>query len=115
MEWYVRGSVHPNLWPPNFETGLPKRLGYNAQNRTAADSFGRTYIATHEFDRQFYTDAYFTPEQRAEIIVYDQADLARFDRDPTVRRIYDNGGFEAWYVVPEAAGPATSNATLPSS
>ena len=98
MEWYVRGSVHPDLWPPNIETGLPKGLGYNDTQRTAAAIYGQTYLVTQDFDREYYTDSYFTADQQRELLVYDQEDIYRMNRDPTVVRLYDNGGFEAWYV-----------------
>jgi len=98
MEWYVRGSVHPDLWPPNFVTGLPDGLGYDATNTTAASIYGQTYLVTQDFDREFYTDPYFTRDQQRELLVYDRADIDRMNRDPTVVRLYDNGGFEAWYV-----------------
>ncbi|QSG11334.1 putative membrane protein [Halapricum desulfuricans] len=98
MEWYVRGSVDPNLWPPNFVGGLQKGLGYNGSDTTVGDRFGETYLATHAFDRTFYTDSYFSSAQRDALIPYEQSDLDRLNADPTALRIYDNGGFEVWYV-----------------
>ena len=100
MEWYVRGSVDPNLWPPNYQTGLPRGFGYDAVNTTVGTRYNETYIATHRFDRVFYTDAYFTPAQRETLIPYRQSDLRWLNADPTVARVYDNGGYELWYVPP---------------
>ena len=101
MEWYVRGSVDPNLWPPNYNTDLPRGFGYDAVNTTIGARFDETYIATHRFDRVFYTDSYFTPAQRETLIPYSRSDLRWLNADPTAVRVYDNGGYELWYVPDE--------------
>ena len=98
MEWYVRGSVDPNLWPPNYQTGLARGFGYDAVNSTVGAAYNETYIATHRFDQVFYTDSYFTPAQRATLIPYQQSDLERLNADSTAARVYDNGGYRLWYV-----------------
>jgi hypothetical protein len=98
MEWYVRGSVDPNLWPPNYRSDLPRSFGYDPVNTTLGTRYNETYVATHAFDRTFYTDSYFTPAQRAELIPYQAWAIDRLNADPTAARIYDNGGFEMWYV-----------------
>ena len=98
MEWYVRGSLDPEIWPPDFQTTLQRGFGYDRVNTTARQIYGRSYLVTQDFDREFYTDSYFTTEQRRELIPYEPEDIHRLNRDPTVARIYDNGGFEAWYV-----------------
>jgi len=98
MEWYVRGSTSPLLWPPNLETSLQRNFGYDERNTTARRIYGRSYLAVHTFDREFYTDSYFTAAQRRELIPYRAEDVSRLNRDPTTNRIYDNGGFETYYV-----------------
>ncbi|MEF8885992.1 MAG: hypothetical protein V5A44_12845, partial [Haloarculaceae archaeon] len=98
MEWYVRGSTSPDLWPPTLETSLRRNLGYDETNTTARRIYGWSYLVTQDFDREFYTDSYFTTEQRRELVPYRPEDVARLNRDPTAARVYDNGGFEAYYV-----------------
>ena len=101
MEWYVRGSVDPNLWPPNYQPGLPRGFGYDAVNSTVGTRYNETYIATHRFDQVFYTDSYFTPAQREGLIPYRQSELRWLNADSTAARVYDNGGYWLWYVPEE--------------
>ena len=105
MEWYVLGSTSPSLWPPTFEATLRPGLGYDERNDTARESYGHAYLVTQDFDREFYTASYFTAEQRATLVPFEPEDVRRLRHDPTTDRIYDNGGFELWYVYPaEDAG-----------
>jgi hypothetical protein len=76
---------------------LPDHLGYD-ENVTAARTFDRSYLVTQEYDLEYYTADYFTPAQQRERFVYGRADIERLRRDPTVGKIYANGGFESWYV-----------------
>lgn len=76
---------------------LSEHLGYG-DGSTAARTFGRSYVTTKTYDLRFYTASYFFPEQRRAMFVYDRTALARMRADPTVDRVYDNGGFASWYV-----------------
>ncbi|WP_188976932.1 glycosyltransferase family protein [Halocalculus aciditolerans] len=110
IEWYTYGDVSGSIWPPRVRTGLPDRLGYT--NHTYANqTFPRTYVATLEYDRRFYTDPYFTPAQQDDLFIYGEDDLETMRNDPTVARVYDNGAFETWYIAEGRANTTAANGT----
>jgi hypothetical protein len=99
-----RGLISPDTEPfeiagPGYE--LAPRLGYD-RNDTAARSFGRSYLVTQEHDTDSYTAGYYTEAQQDAQLVYNETDIVRMRRDPTVNKIYSNGGFTGWYI-PDAA------------
>jgi len=98
---YVTGVGLNNFDTEPFGRGpgysLAPQLGYN-RNKTAAQSFGRSYLITQEHDVEFYTARYYTETQQETLSVYNETDIARMYRDPTVYKVYANGGFEGWYI-----------------
>ena len=102
MYRYVAGGTGVEFYPPAYRSdpsySLAPRLGYD-ENATAAQSFGRSYLATQAYDTQQHTAAYFTEAQQRDRFFYGEADVARMQRDPTVHKFYSNGGFTGWYVI----------------
>jgi hypothetical protein len=108
MYRYVASGTDIVPWPQAYEQrdpsySLAPRLGYG-ENATAAQSFGRSYLATQAYDTEQHTAAYFTRAQQREQFFYGEADVARMHRDPTVHKLYSNGGFTGWYVTNRSAG-----------
>lgn len=106
VDRYVRSTQSQAVPPYYFEsdgTFIPPRLGYG-ENETAAETFGGAYLVTREYDTEFYTASYFFPRQQANMFVYDESDTERLRGDPTVDRMYDNGGFEGWRVNASVGG-----------
>jgi len=79
------------------EYSLAPQLGYN-RNNTVAQSFGRSYLVTQEHDMEFYTARYYTETQQEMLSVYNETDVMQMYRDPTVHKVYANGGLEGWYI-----------------
>lgn len=100
MSVYVIGEFdnHPGTFrddDPRYL--LAPRLGYQ-NNSTARETFGHSYLATKTLDREYHTAAYFTPQQRRAMFLYNSSHLRQANSDPTVQRVYANGGFTGWYV-----------------
>lgn len=81
---------------------LSPALGYD-ENRTAAESFGPSYLVTKQYDLEFYQSNTFNADQREAVFLYDESHVRRLTRDPTVGKVYTNGGFEVWLVTDGAA------------
>ncbi|MFC5969865.1 hypothetical protein ACFPYI_00835 [Halomarina salina] len=99
MEEFVLGSDHPKLWPKTLiaGNGVPPALGY-AENETAAQTFGRSYVVTKAYDTEYYTASYFTEQQQRQLFLYDETHVERLRNDPTASKIYENGGYAVWLV-----------------
>lgn len=99
MEEYVLGDDSPSLYPANFAEryGVPPHLGYG-ENESAAETFGDSYVATKQYDREYYTARYFTPAQQRNLRLYDESDMTQLRRDSSADKMYTNGGFETWRV-----------------
>jgi hypothetical protein len=98
MQWYVYGERNhyfPHPIGPSYR--VPDRLGYG-DGRTAIETFGSAYVVTHDRDTRYYRDDYFFEQQQDLLFVYGESDVQRMRRDPTVDRVYANGGFEGWLV-----------------
>jgi len=100
MSVYVIGEFdnHPGTFrddDPRYL--LAPRLGYQ-NNSTAWETFGHSYLATKTLDRKYHTAAYFTPQQRRAMYLYNSSHLRQATSDPTVQRVYANGGFTGWYI-----------------
>jgi hypothetical protein len=111
MREYITG-LRADFDTEPFESAQPgydvaPRLGYD-RNGTAARSFGRSYLITHEYDTDSYTARYYTEAQQNARVVYNESDVARMRRDPTVNKIYTNGGFTGWYIPNDAEGQTSS-------
>jgi len=104
-QWYVTGNRSVPGHPPAFSEGstIPRHLGYD-RNDTAGQTFGRAYLVTQAYDREYYQASYFTPEQQRALFVYDRTALDRLRRDHTAARVYTNGGFSVWDVDPAREG-----------
>lgn len=102
VERFVLGSDHPRVYPPGFERSndIPRNLGYDSQDSTAAGTFGQGYIVTKTHDMEQHTAAYFTEAQQEFLYRYGPEDIERLQQDRTVNKIYTNGGFSGWLVVP---------------
>jgi hypothetical protein len=97
---YVTRGTGIDPYPPAYdpiEYPLAPRLGYD-ENATAAQSFGRSYLATQAYDTEQHTATYFTRAQQREQFFYGEADVTKMRHDPTVHKLYSNGGFTGWYV-----------------
>lgn len=104
---YVTRGTDLDPYPPAYRDNDPAywlfpRLGYD-NNSTAAQSYGRSYLVTQEYDIEQHTATYFTEAQQREQFFYGEADVARLHRDPTAHEIYSNGGFRGWYVTSRRA------------
>ncbi|MFC7229677.1 hypothetical protein N0B31_19930 [Salinirubellus salinus] len=98
MQWYIYGDrTHHFPFPMGPDYQIPERLGYLEHDRASA-TYGEAYVVTNEHDTTFYQADYFTPRQRETLFLYDESDVARMGRDPTVNHVYTNGGFEGWLV-----------------
>ncbi|UVE52444.1 hypothetical protein KU306_17700 (plasmid) [Haloferax larsenii] len=91
---------------------LTPGLGYDEYER-ASISYTHSYAATHEYDRRFLDAAYFTDNQREQLFLYDQSDIAEMDADHTVNRVYSNGGFQGWYIRWGEDKPNAATETFP--
>jgi hypothetical protein len=100
------GDATPVLRVQGGRYSLSGALGYD-ENRTAAQSYGPSYLMTKEYDTEFYKSNTFNPVQRRAVFVYDESHVRRLARDPTVRKVYTNGGLKTWRVTPES-GNASS-------
>jgi len=100
MQPYVLGANHPRAFPEDI-TGSPSgrfyHLGYD-ENRTAARSFGNSYLVTKTHDRRFHAARYFFPAQRNTLFLYNKTHVRTLRDDQTAQKFYDNGGFEAWRI-----------------
>jgi hypothetical protein len=119
MQQYVTptGLVDYTTRPFNnneSEYSLASHLGYET-NDTAGRSFGHTYLITQQYDTEFYTAEYFTESQQEAQFVYHETDVLRMRRDPTINKVYENGGFKGWYVPerPERQGNLSSRRVPP--
>jgi hypothetical protein len=103
IENFVLGSNHPNVSPAGFDSTnpLPRELGYDSADATAADTFGEGYVVTKTYDVRQHTAAYFTDDQQELKFRYDERHLERLHSDRTANKIYANGGFTAWTVAPK--------------
>ena len=100
MYLYVTRGTGIDPYPPAYSPNqypLAPRLGYD-ENATAAQSFGRSYLVTQAYDTEQYTATYFTEAQQREHFFYGEADVTKMRHDPTVHKLYSNGGFTGWYV-----------------
>ena len=112
MEEFVLGSNHPMLWPKTLTvgSGLPPRLGYG-ENETAAETFGHAYVVTKAYDTEYYTASYFTEDQQRRLFLYNESHLKRLRQDPTVSKIYENGGYAVWLVEERTSPSGTGTGT----
>lgn len=102
MEAYVLGSGDPQLYPETYTstTTLPPELGYG-QNESAAETFGRSYVSTKTYDREFHRAEYFTAKQQQRMFLYNETHLQMLHNDQSANKIFANSGFESWRVVPD--------------
>ncbi|UPV76644.1 hypothetical protein M0R89_19115 (plasmid) [Halorussus limi] len=104
MEEFVFGTDHPNANRKSFSVkdkrySLPRHLGYGRKpNESTARSLGPGYLVTKQFDRKFHKAKYFTERQQRAFFHHNKTHIRRLSTEPTVMKIYENGGFEAWYV-----------------
>lgn len=115
MQLFVFGANSPWASEPAFSAEnrsnrLVEHLGYD-RNATALETFGPSSLVTKQYDTTYYRASYYTPRQRRARFLYDSADLARLRDDPTVQKVYANGGFEAWLVGNRTAvgGPGSTS------
>lgn len=79
---------------PRSVTSLPWHLGYEEYS-TIGESYEKdVYVVFSQMSRRVYVDVY--PEM-AELRIL-PSDFAKMDNDPTVDKLYENGGFDVWYV-----------------
>jgi hypothetical protein len=99
MEAYVLGDGHPSVYPATIgrQYSVPPQLGYRA-NDTAFETFGNSYVATKQYDREFHTARYFTEAQQENLRLYGESHMDQLHRDSTATKLYSNGGFETWRV-----------------
>jgi len=104
MQTFVTGNRSIAGHPPAFRRGpeysVPRHLGYDT-NETVAQTFGRSYLVTQDYDVEFPRASYYTPEQQSYLFVYDETILRRLQNDSTAGRVYTNGGFTLWNVSPD--------------
>jgi hypothetical protein len=105
MEEYVLGTNNPGLYPPQMpsENEVPRNLGYDTDDMTAADTYGDAMLVTKEYDMQQHTASYYTDEQEEFLFVYGPESVERLGTDPTANRVYTNGGFDGWDIRPDGA------------
>lgn len=105
MQVYTLGADSPHATPSDF---LPSeyvgfyRLGYD-DNRTAAQTFGTSYLVTKAHDRFQHEAQYYFPAQREAQFLYNETQLEQLRNDPTAEKFYDNGGLESWRITNRSA------------
>lgn len=98
MEEYILGTNDPGLYPPQMpqENRVPRDLGYDSPDTTAADTFGDSMLVTKTYDMEQHTAAYYTDDQEEFLFLYGEDSVERLGDDTTANRVYANGGFEGW-------------------
>jgi hypothetical protein len=101
-EEYILGTNDPGLYPEQMpeENAVPRGLGYDTPETTAADTFGDAMLVTKTYDMQRHTASYYTDAQEQFLFLYGPDSVERLGDDPTANRVYTNGGFEGWDIQP---------------
>lgn len=75
-------------------TALPWHLGYDEHSMMGEFYEKDVYVVFRQMSRRVYVDVY--PEM-AELRVLPD-DFGKMDNDPTIDKLYENSGFDVWYV-----------------
>ena len=73
---------------------LPFHFGYDQYNKLGSYFSSDIYVVLRDLNRKVYTEVY---PGMADIRLL-PSDFSKLDQDPTVNKLYENGGFEVYYV-----------------
>lgn len=113
MRMYSQGGYYEDSRFVGFgkDSPIPRYFGYRTHDRVGqVVGNTSTYIVTKEFDTEFYKA--LKKFVRKESIVYTEANLERLGRDPTVNKLYSNGGYTVWLVNGSTQANATTGRAL---
>ena len=76
------------------EVMLPLHFGY-AENTTLGESYtGDNYMVLSEIDRTIYKEVF----PRMAELRFCSSDFEKLEHDPSVDKLYNNGGLDVWYI-----------------
>jgi len=82
-----------------FQESPPLHFGYDEHSMLGESYDKDTYMIVNEQDRRRYMDVY----PRMAELRWSTDDFTKLENDPSIDKLYANGGFDCWYVHAEAS------------